>query len=198
MRRPTVLLLCLTLVASGVSAQQSPPTRMKHAAGMDQMAGMPHEGAPATATQSGQAAFAAISEAVKILKADSATDWSSVNLEALRQHLIDMDNVTMRSQVRQVPTTGGLVAHITGKPPVAAAIQRMVGMHAAMLNEGDDMLATAVNIPGGMRFTVRARDTADTRLVAQIRGLGFIGLMTEGEHHQMHHLMVARGGTMGR
>src|SRR5690349_19552961 len=43
----------------------------------------------AVPTQSGQAAFATISEIVRMLKADPKTDWSRVNIEALRQHLID-------------------------------------------------------------------------------------------------------------
>ena len=50
--------------------------------------------------QPGQGAFAAIQEIVGILEADSSTDWSKVNIEALRQHLIDMDNVTLRSEVK--------------------------------------------------------------------------------------------------
>jgi hypothetical protein len=29
--------------------------------------------------------------------------------------------------------------------------------------------------------------------VAHIRGLGFIGLMVSGSHHQPHHLAMARG-----
>jgi hypothetical protein len=197
MRRPITLLLLLTVTASGVRAQQTtPPTSMKPMGCMDKMAGMQHEGMPTMATSSGQAAFTTIAEVVKVLKADSTTDWSKVNLEALRQHLIDMDNVTMRSQVRQASIAGGLVMNITGTPPVAAAIQRMVGMHAMMLDEGKDMVTTTTKVPGGMRFTVTARDTADAHLVARIRGLGFIGLMTEGEHHQMHHLLLARGGMM--
>ena len=183
MRRSTSLLLILMLAASGVRAQQKmPPSGMKPMHGM--------------ATSSGQAAFATIAEVVRILEADSTTDWSRVNLEALRQHLIDMDNVTMRSRVRQAPIAGGQVMTITGAPPVAAAIQRMVGMHAMMLGQRKDLAAEAIRIPGGMRLSVTARDTADARLVARIRGLGFIGLMTEGEHHAMHHLMLARGGTM--
>src|SRR5437763_2768602 len=40
-------------------------------------------------TSPGQAAFGAISEIVRLLKADPNTDWSKVNIEALRQHLID-------------------------------------------------------------------------------------------------------------
>jgi hypothetical protein len=76
----------------------------------------------------------------------------------------------------------------------------MVGMHVMMLSEGegdtDGMVAKASKIPGGMRLTVTARDANDSKMVARIRGLGFIGLMTEGEHHPMHHMMLARGGSM--
>ena len=57
--------------------------------------------APAAGTsaprEGGQAAFAAIAEIVRLLDADPGTDWSRVNVEALRQHLIDMDEVTMHA-----------------------------------------------------------------------------------------------------
>jgi hypothetical protein len=200
MRRAFASLLMIVFLVARASAQQGSSGGMQMG-GMDHMAGMAHDGQPGMATQSGQAAFAAISEVVKLLKADPKTDWSKVNLEALRQHLIDMDNVTMRSQVKQRSVPGGLAMNITGTTaPVVAAIQRMVGMHAMMLSEGegdtDGMMAKAAKIPGGMRLTVTARDTADAQLVARIRGLGFIGVMTEGEHHPMHHMMVARGGSM--
>ena len=33
----------------------------------------------------------------------------------------------------------------------------------------------------------------DTRTLARIRGLGFAGLITEGAHHQPHHLAMAKG-----
>jgi hypothetical protein len=49
-----------------------------------------------------QAAFATIADVVRKLTADSTTDWSKVNIEALRLHLIDMDDVVMRSAVTQV------------------------------------------------------------------------------------------------
>jgi hypothetical protein len=32
---------------------------------------------------------------------------------------------------------------------------------------------------------------------ARIRGLGFFGMLTEGVHHQRHHLMLARGADVG-
>ncbi len=201
MRSAVASLTLLALVATQSAAQTA--GGMSSMGGMDHMGGMQHGGAsmsmPAPA---GQAAFAAISDIVKQLQADSTTDWSKVNLEALRQHLIDMDNVTMRSMVKQSRTAGGLVMTITGTPTVAASIQRMVGMHAMMMAEGepgseaDAMNAKAEKVPGGMRLTVTARDSSDTKLVSRIRGLGFIGLLTVGEHHAMHHMMVARGGMM--
>ena len=43
----------------------------------------------------GQSAYGAISDVVRLLKADPGTDWSRVNVEALRQHVIDMDDVTV-------------------------------------------------------------------------------------------------------
>jgi hypothetical protein len=42
-------------------------------------------------------------------------------------------------------------------------------------------------------MTVVARKTSDVNMTNRIRGLGFIGLMTTGAHHQEHHLMIAKG-----
>src|SRR5437879_13280128 len=49
--------------------------------------------AAATPTMPGQDAFGAIQEIVQMLEADPKTDWSKVDLEGLRQHLIDMNEV---------------------------------------------------------------------------------------------------------
>jgi hypothetical protein len=42
-------------------------------------------------------------------------------------------------------------------------------------------------------LAVLAKDQADARTVARIRGLGFIGLLVQGGHHQPHHLAMAKG-----
>ena len=146
--------------------------------------------------QSGHAAFAAISEIVKKLKADTTTDWSKVNIEALRQHLIDMDDVVMRSSAKATNVDGGVSLDITGTGKVAAAIRRMEGMHAMALNEGDEYAAKSSEIPGGVRLVVTAKNAGDAKVVARIRGLGFAGLLAEGDHHAMHHLMLAKGEEM--
>jgi hypothetical protein len=58
-------------------------------------------------TQPGQAALAAAQEIVRMLEADPGTDWSKVNLTAVRQHLIDMDEVTLRAVVAEQPVEVG-------------------------------------------------------------------------------------------
>jgi len=115
---------------------------------------------------SGQAAFATMSEVVRMLKADSTTDWSTVNIEALRQHLIDMDAVTMRSVVKQHNVDGGMEADVTGTGATAGAIKRMLSMHAMMLDQSAEYHAVATALPNGMRFRVTAKDPITFGVVA--------------------------------
>ncbi|MDE3027923.1 MAG: hypothetical protein KGH84_05955, partial [Paracoccaceae bacterium] len=102
------------------------PSATAHMAGPQDAAAL-HEG--------GQAAFAAIQEIVTLLAADPHTDWSKVNIEALRQHLIDMDNVTLRAVVAATPMPDGASFAVTSNDPaVRGSIQRMVMAHAATMN----------------------------------------------------------------
>jgi hypothetical protein len=139
--------------------------------------------------QPGQSAFAAIQEIVGILEADPKTDWTKVNIEALRQHLIDMNNVTLSATVTSEPVEGGMRYRVTGVGPVQDSIRRMVMAHAASMDGVNGWRFEAATIDEGATLTVRA-PASD---MAKIRGLGFIGIMTRGMHHQMHHLMLARG-----
>jgi hypothetical protein len=141
----------------------------------------------------GQDAYAAIAEVVRILDADSSTDWSRVDLERLRQHLVMMNDVTLESIVRQESVPGGARMDVTGSGRTSAAIRQMLRAHAAELNAMPDLRAEAVEIAGGIRLTATARDASDPRVVSRIRGLGFAGLLTLGDHHGPHHLALARG-----
>jgi hypothetical protein len=142
-------------------------------------------------------AFGAIAEIVRILEADPTTDWAKVDLERLRQHLIDMNEVVLHSLVRQTPIAGGLAMEISGSGRTEQAIRAMVVPHAAELDRMPEWSATTVIIPGGVRLTVVAKRPGDAKLLARIRGLGFAGLMTQGAHHQPHHLAMAKGEAMG-
>src|SRR4051794_31741847 len=48
-------------------------------------------------TEVGQDIFAATQEIVRILEADPKTDWNKVNVAALREHLVDMNEIALRA-----------------------------------------------------------------------------------------------------
>jgi hypothetical protein len=141
-------------------------------------------------TLPGQDAFGAVQEIVRVLEADPKTDWSKVDLEALRQHLIDMNDVTLQADVATKPVEGGLEIAVTGSGRTLAAIQRMVPAHAAEINGVNGWSAKTTALDNGVRFTVTATDPKE---VSHIRGLGFIGILVSGSHHQPHHLAMAKG-----
>jgi len=144
----------------------------------------------AVPTEPGQSAFAAIQEIVQILQADPRTDWSKVKIEALRQHLIDMSNVTLEAKVASTqPIDVGLRFVVTGNGAVRDSIRRMTSAHARTMDGIDGWHFLARDTEGGSIFEVRV-PPGD---LAELKGLGFIGVMTRGMHHQEHHLMIARG-----
>lgn len=175
---------------TAVRAATADHATMDHAA---HMAALRECAAGPLPTSAGQAAFGAIGEVVRLLSADPNTDWTKVNVEALRQHLIDMDLVTMMSTVRQTNVVGGLQLDVTGTGRTVGAIRRMAINHTRMLDQGAEYRASATEIANGARLVVRAKDANDVKAVARLRGLGFAGLMTEGDHHAPHHLAIARG-----
>jgi hypothetical protein len=141
-------------------------------------------------TQPGQGAFAAIQEIVGILEGDPKTDWSKVNIDALRQHLIDMNNVTLAADVKTDAIENGLRFTVTGAGPIASSIRRMVTAHANTMNGVGSWTFQAAEFENGATLTV----LVPPKDVRKLRGLGFVGVMTHGLHHQHHHLMIARGG----
>ena len=147
-------------------------------------------GASTTPTMPGQDAFGAIQEIVQILDADPKTDWSKVDLEALRQHLIDMNEVTLRADAAPKQIDGGLEIAVTGNGRTLVAIQRMVPAWAQTMNRRRGWTAKADTLPNGELLTVTATDPKE---IEHIRGLGFIGLLVSGSMHQPHHLAMARG-----
>jgi hypothetical protein len=156
---------------------------MMHARGVE-------EASASTPTLPGQDAFGAIQEIVRLLEADPKTDWSKVDLEALRQHLIDMNEVTLKADAVAKPIDGGVEIAVTGEGRTLAAIQRMVPAHAQELNQINGWNAKTEPLPNGILLTA---SSSDPQQVQHIRGLGFIGLLVSGSHHQPHHLTMAKG-----
>ena len=137
----------------------------------------------------GQSTFSAIAEIVAMLNNDPQTDWSTVNIDALHRHLIDMDNVMTQSQVLMMSDNEIVTFIITGKGEIIASIQRIVNAHAKMLSGATGWSVDVKNQADGVTMSVAGEDK-DTDM---IMGLGFYGLLTVGAHHQPHHMMIARG-----
>ena len=137
----------------------------------------------------GQDAFGAIQEIVQILESDPSTDWSKVNIGALRAHLIDMNEVTLRAVATERMTDTGIEIAVTGEGRTRDAIRRMVPAHAREL-AAHGWIATTAERPDGVILTVAASGNMP---LVKLKALGFIGIMAQGGHHQPHHLMMAKG-----
>jgi hypothetical protein len=186
MIRVLVLAACFAPALAFAGDSAHPMTPADHMMMHQHMGGAP---AGAVPVQPGQDAFAAIQEIVAMLEADPRTDWSKVDIDALRQHLVDMSNVTLSAHVARAPVDGGMRFDVTGEAAVVDSIRRMVTAHAATMNGVDGWTFAAAPIDGGASLTVHAPE----KDAAKLKGLGFFGVLTLGMHHQMHHLMIARG-----
>jgi hypothetical protein len=161
---------------SPVAAADSPPMHMFHS----------------PLTEPGNDAFGTIQEVIRALEADPHTDWTKVNLEALREHLVDMNNMTLRVTVlTQQPIANGV--EITVAPEsaqVAASLDRVFAAHPPQLEAETGWKMSTQKQQGKYRIVVT---TAKPDEVAKIRGLGYIGILATGAHHQAHHWAMARG-----
>jgi len=140
-------------------------------------------------TLPGQDAFGAIQEVVQILESDPTTDWSKVHIAALREHLIDMSEVTLHAAATERPLDNGVEITVTGEGRTLEAIKRMVPAHVGELVK-IGWNAKTEDLPNGVKLTVT---TDDAKQAIKLKALGFMGIMVQGGHHQPHHLMIAKG-----
>ncbi len=106
-----------------------------------------------------------------------------------------MAELTLQAETAETLIEGGISVAVTGTGRTLEAIRRMVPAHAVELDRLETWTAAGVIAPGGAVLTVTSDDPGEVR---RIRGLGFIGLMATGAHHQAHHLAIARGEAVHR
>lgn len=189
MKYAGLLAISLWFIANPAFAEQS-GNMHDHAARMAVHADVQSEGLSATPIEPGQGAFASIQEITTILLADPDTDWSKVRLEDLRLHLADMDNVTLRSAIVMEPLSVGARFKVSAtEASEIRSIRNMVLVHGLAMSGTYGWSLQAEEGPDGAILTV----TGTPGDAARIQGLGFIGIMTLGMHHQSHHLAIARG-----
>ncbi|MEP4378492.1 MAG: hypothetical protein ABJ215_04830 [Alphaproteobacteria bacterium] len=186
----TVAALMLPLAAQAQHADRMHNSGMPHVDhGRDHGVGMERVES-VSAREPGQGAFAAIQEIVALLESDAGTDWTKVDINGLREHLIDMDNVTLRAVVTVTNIDSGKRYLVTGAGAIRDSIDRMIKGHAETMDGVNGINISAVSFPNGAAMTVTVADPGN---LAKLDGLGFIGIMALGTHHQDHHLMVAKG-----
>ena len=184
-------LVILTAMASPAFAQMQHTPEMQHTQGVI----IPGQMAPVSGiggsplTEAGQSAFATIAEVIAALATDPNTDWSTVDIDGLREHLRDMDIVTIDSRTTTEEVEGGLRFVVTGADDVSPSIKRMVMAHVQVMDGVDSWNYAAEEISGGAIMTVIVPATD----LAKLKGLGFYGIMASGMHHQPHHWMMATG-----
>ncbi|MGB8705896.1 MAG: hypothetical protein WCD31_12785 [Gillisia sp.] len=154
--------------------------------------GQQHQMKKSPLTMPGNEIFGTIQEVVYELEKDSTTDWSQVNIEALRQHLLDMKAFTEEVEViSQTPVENGTQILVKPQSPRAdEALKRLFKMHPMMLKKEKnwDMEVT----PQGDSYLITVTTPAKEE-VPKVRALGYIGILAEGAHHQTHHWMIATG-----
>jgi hypothetical protein len=182
-------LVISTIGGTGYAWAQSHLGSKDHSAMMGHSAATTNEPSSVPVSEPGQGAFAAIAEIVAKLESNTETNWDIVNISGLREHLRDMDVVTIDAMEVAKKIDGGMQFTVTGSTDVAPSIRRMTLAHAAVMGGINGWQYTARNIDGGAMITV----IVPPQDKAKIKALGFFGMMASGSHHQAHHWMMASG-----
>ncbi len=177
------------LAMQGTSFAQ---TKMQHQSGMDHSKMMQQGGAKLPiASEPGQGGFAAIAEIVALLNADPKTDWSKVDISALREHLVDMNELTLYASATSSASDSSVIFTVSAEGRALKAVHNMVPAHAGVLSNTTSWNVKAEVTDTGAIMTVNSANPKDLQ---KISALGFFGVMATGAHHQAHHVLMAAGG----
>lgn len=142
-------------------------------------------------TQPGNDVFGTMQEAINSLLASPDTNWQHVDTEALRQHLLDMkhftENVTIISQTE---IEKGALIRIKATAEALPSLERALAAHPQQLKSESGWSMLVEQTADEFTLTVTTDVPQD---ITKIRGLGYIGLMAYGQHHQRHHWMMVQG-----
>ncbi len=143
-------------------------------------------------TEAGNDIFGTIQEVITNLNANPHTDWTKVNITALKEHLLDMRDMTINVEVisKKALKNGSEILIRPTNKRARQAMKRVLSGHPAQLkNETSWQMKVQKN---GLKYLLTTT-TNKAKDVNKIIGLGYIGLMAYGSHHQPHHWSIATG-----
>lgn len=190
MKFTSLSLVVLLAVGSGTTAHAEDAHKGHETHGMTQQA----EKLTQLPTEAGQSAFAAIAEIVDMLNKNPKTDWANVDIDKLRNHLVDMNELTLNAKVEKTVSQGKVTFAIGGAQRTLKAIKAMVPAHSVELNK---IAGWQVDVEVKADHVVMQVSSDDADILAKVGALGFFGMMATGAHHQPHHWGMATGTMMG-
>jgi hypothetical protein len=105
-----------------------------------------------------------------------------------------MSELTLHAQVsiREIPA--GFADGMTGQGRTLDAVRRMVHTHVALVNGYRGRSVRAEPMDQGYRLVAAAASPTEA---ANLRGLGFVGVMAFQAYHPEHNWMIATAQSMG-
>ncbi len=145
---------------------------------------------PWTPHESGQSIFGAISEINEIAEREDI-NWANVDMDALWEHLKDMNSLMIYTSVEKQELSNGLVMNVTGDEKSTRAMDEMIPAHSNFLmSVRPNWDISFRKIEKGYSIRVVSEDNNET---LKIKALGFSGFMVQNDHHGAHHLGIALG-----
>ena len=141
--------------------------------------------------EGGQSAFAALIEIVALLENDEQTDWSRVDLDSTRAHLLDMHHVILNTEA-----SASIIDNLTIRFDIRAnkesisSVHRMIPTHGRFIEQSRGWTIVSELDDAGASLKISVTDNSTLK---KLNALGFYGFMALDSHHQAHHLQIALG-----
>lgn len=141
--------------------------------------------------EGGQSTFAALIEIVSLLQTNPDTEWEKVDIDALREHLLDMNRLMLStSATAKTIATNTIQFEVQGTGAALGSIHRMVSTHSTFIQTLRNWDVQADLTSTGALVQI---ETDEIDSLRQLNALGFYGFMSLDSHHQDHHLGIATG-----
>jgi len=127
------------------------------------------------------------------LEQDANTDWSIVDIDELRAHLLDMNHLMLDTEATTSALSDTQIRFdIRGTDASIASIHRMVPAHSGFVSRSRGWKIEHELKDDGAALTISVEDPVS---LSKLNALGFYGFMSLDSHHQAHHYQMVLGNS---